>query len=182
MSCPMCHKEHTYSIAEALSGLAATPRRLEKLAKAFTPKRASARPAPGKWSAKEVINHLGDGEIVYGFRYRKILAEPGSPLVAFDQERWADGVGYGKLPLKTSLESFAALRRQNLAILKLQPAEAWNRVGVHPEYGSLTLRQLVTHLVYHDRNHLSQIEGLAARPARKTTKKKKPAARRRGRR
>jgi len=182
MSCPMCHKEHTYSIPEALTGLAATPRRLEKLAKGFTPRRAGARPVPGKWSAKEIINHLGDCEVVYGFRYRKILAEPGAPLAAFDQERWAEGVGYQKLPLKTSLVSFSALRSQNLAILKLQPAEAWDRAGTHPEYGSLSLRQLVTHLVYHDGNHLSQIEGLAAPPARKTTKKKKPVARRRARR
>lgn len=174
MACPICKKEHAYSVPQALSSLALTSKRLARLVATLGPAKARRRPMPDKWSAKEIINHLADGEIVYGFRYRKILAEPGTPLVAFDQDRWADGLLYRELPLKTSLESFAALRNHNLAVLKAQRPEAWDRAGAHPEYGTLSLRQLVLHLVDHDRNHTAQVERLAAaaKPAKKTTRKR----------
>jgi len=47
------------------------------------------RPAPGKWSIKEIICHLADVEVVNGWRYRMILAQSGSNLTAFDQDLWA---------------------------------------------------------------------------------------------
>src|SRR5712692_3513442 len=118
MSCPICQKDHAYSTTEALTRLAATPGRLQRLVTSLSPRKAAARPAPDKWSAKEIVYHLSDCEMVYGFRYRKILAEPETALAAFDQERWADRLRYGALPLKPALNSFTALRGHHLTMLK----------------------------------------------------------------
>ena len=171
MSCPMCHREHSYTVPEAVANMASTPKKLEGLTSSSSPKRVGKRPAPDKWSAKEVISHLADCELVYGLRYRKILAEPGAALVAFDQDAWAKGLNYGGQALKNSLAGFSALRGGHIALFKSLPASAWDQGGQHPEYGTLTLRQLVVHLADHDKNHVAQVERLC--PPSVTAKKSK---------
>jgi DinB superfamily len=161
MACPLCQREHPETVAKALSILASTPRRLERLASTMSPRATAARPMRDKWSAKEILAHLTDGEIVYAFRYRKLVAEPGAQLAAFDEKAWANELLYRKRPLKTLLENFSALRKQNLALLKLLPRSAWSMASPHPEYGALSLRELVVHLAYHDRNHAQQVERIA---------------------
>jgi uncharacterized damage-inducible protein DinB len=178
MVCPICHGDHPDTDSRALAILASTPRRLEKLMSSVSPREAAARPAPGKWSAKEILSHLADTEVVYGFRYRKILAEPGSQLGEFDQEIWAKELHYRKQPLKTIQESFNALRRQNLALIKLMPKSAWSQCASHPEYGTISLREMLVHLATHDRNHAAQIERLTSALGKgtgrtKTARKKK---------
>lgn len=157
MSCPMCNKDHDYTIDAALKRLASTGRRLEKLFSKLSANRAAARPAPGKWSPKEILCHLADCEIVYGLRYRKIVSEPGGALVAFDQEAWARNLRYRRQSLKQALNTFKMMRDGNVRLLKSLPKAAWNKAGKHPHYGALTLRQIVVHMTDHDRNHVAQV-------------------------
>jgi hypothetical protein len=184
MSCPLCKNDHDTSRTEALEELARTSAKLRRLTTGKTPKHVSAAPAPGKWSAKEVICHLADGELVYGMRYRKILAEPGASLVAFDQDAWAEGLRYAGQRLPVVLDSFEALRTHNLAILQGLSEDSWGRSGVHPEYGALTLGDLVIHLAAHDRKHIAQIERILGGPTPKKTSsaRKAPRKSRSGRR
>jgi hypothetical protein len=112
---------------------------------------------------------LSDCELVYGFRYRKILAEPEAALVAFDQNAWAEGLRYREQSLKNVLAGFVALRNSHVALFKSLPEESWDKGGVHPEYGKLTLRQLIYHLADHDRGHAARVESLC--PPRKPPKK-----------
>lgn len=158
MHCPMCQMSHTDSTSQALNTLSSTPRYLSRIASRMSTRQAGAPPAPGKWSVKEIIAHLADCELVYGFRYRKLLSEPRSELAAFDQNAWAEGTSYRARNIKTTLDSFTALRRNNVSILKSLPQAAWARKSAHPEYGELSLRQLVLHLAEHDRKHSAQIE------------------------
>lgn len=176
MPCPICQKDHPYTIPEALSMLAAAPRRLEKLASAMGPNRATRKPAPDKWSAKEIICHLADCELTYGFRYRKIIAEPAPALVPFDQEAWAKNLQYQAQPLKSALATFTALRNGHVSLFRSLPPEIWGKTGQHPEYGALTLGQLLSHLVQHDLNHIAQVERLCPPPAKKA--KPRPRTRR----
>ena len=161
MPCPMCQKKHPYTVEQALTSLADTSRRLQRLAGKLSSKQASARPAPDKWSVKEIICHLADCELVYGMRYRKIVAERMPTLVAFDQDAWAGNLQYKRQPLKGSLATFLALRGGHLAMFKALPKSAWNKKGQHQDYGALSLKQLVVHIADHDRNHVAQVERLA---------------------
>lgn len=171
MPCPICQKEHPYTIPEAVNMLAAAPRRLEKLALAMSPRRAAAKPAPDKWSAKEIVCHLADCEVAYGFRYRKIISEPEPVLAPFDQEAWAKNLQYQVQPLKSALATFSALRNANVSLFRSLPPESWGKTGQHQQYGALTLGQIVTHLVQHDLNHIAQVERLAPPPAKKVASK-----------
>lgn len=179
MSCPICHKQHPRATSELLARLAGVPKRLERLASGLSPRQAAFRPEPGKWSAKEIVCHLADCELVYGFRYRKILSESDAVLVPFDQDAWASSLRYQELPLKSSLSAFAALRHAHVGLFKMLPAEAWEKSGQHPEYGTLTLKELAGHLADHDQNHIVQLENLRseAKPARRKARKSKTGPR-----
>jgi uncharacterized damage-inducible protein DinB len=173
MLCQICREEHPQTTQRALTELSSTPRRLDKLLSRVSARQAASRPIPKKWSIKEIVSHLADCEIIYGFRYRKIIAEPGSDLAAFDQEVWADGLRYRGQNLQLSRDSFTALRRQNVALLKSAPKGSWSEACRHPEYGTVSLRELVVHLAYHDRKHLAQIQRLAGPIAARKRRKKK---------
>src|SRR5271170_934519 len=85
--------------------IASTPARLGELLNALGA-RASQSPAPGKWSAREILCHLADCEIVFAFRLRQTLAEPHHVIQPFDQDIWAQN--YGAYDAQSALAVFAA--------------------------------------------------------------------------
>jgi len=119
-----------------------------------------------------VLSHLADAEIALAFRIRKIAAEPRGVLVAWDQDRWADHGGYRRTPPGEALATFAALRRSNLAYVGRLSAAQKRQHGRHPEYGRLTIPQMLAHWAEHDLNHLDQIRAahrrLAGRRSRRS--------------
>jgi hypothetical protein len=119
----------------------------------------SAPPAPGKWSPAEIICHLADCEIAFGFRLRQTLAENGPTLEPFDQEKWA--ATYGGVPASTALDAFTALRKWNLRLIgSVMPAAA-DRPAFHPERGPLTFQTIVETMAGHNLNHLAQLRKIA---------------------
>ena len=62
------------------------PQALRKLLKGLTEKQLSRRPAPGKWSIKEIVAHLADGEVILGSRYRLVAAHDRPAIAAYDQD------------------------------------------------------------------------------------------------
>ena len=91
--------------------------------------------APGKWSVVEVLQHLADVEMVYGFRGRLVLSEDRPTIVGFDQDRWASLFRYRDVPVEQAMDQLEALRAANLAVWRtLGPAEK-ARIGHHTERG-----------------------------------------------
>lgn len=139
---------------------AATPARLRRAMAGVSRAGLTWRPAPGKWSIREVVCHLADVEVVNGWRYRMILAQSGSPLTAFDQDRWASETNYRRQDPGLALETFTVLRRRHLALIRATPRSAWSRFGIHEERGRTTFRVFVEWMAAHDLNHLAQVAQL----------------------
>lgn len=140
--------------------IAATGERLEVLARAIGPERITAAPAPGKWSAREVLCHLADCEIAFGFRLRQTLAEDQHIVQPFDQEKWA--ATYSAFTAEEALAAFRSLRVWNLALIRASLPKAADKLVTHPERGDMTFLTIVETMAGHDRNHLGQLEILAA--------------------
>jgi uncharacterized damage-inducible protein DinB len=121
--------------------------------------RLQQAPAPGKWSARDIVCHLADTEIAFAFRLRQTLAEEHHVIQPFDQDRFA--AVYGAMDAAVALESFAALRQWNLALLAALPTAASSRPVTHPERGTMTFASIVETMAGHDLNHLSQLEAIA---------------------
>jgi hypothetical protein len=148
---------------------AASAKKLQRLLKGVPAAKLRQRPAPDKWSVAEILAHLADSEIVTSFRLRQILATPGTPIPAYDQDAWAKACRYEKRDARTSLETFRTLREANLALLKSLAAEQWKHHGIHSGRGPETVERLVTLIAGHDLNHTQQIERILA-PAKKAKK------------
>src|SRR5215469_13411141 len=65
---------------------------------------------PGKWSVRFILHHLADAETVLFDRIRRVLSEPRQVLWAFDQDGWARGLDYSRLPLDLSRRIYDAVR------------------------------------------------------------------------
>jgi hypothetical protein len=118
--------------------------------------------APGKWSANEVLQHLADSELVFGWRIRLVLAQDRPPVTGYDQDRWAARLHYSEGDPVEAIERFGVLRRANLRLLERASEADLQRVGVHAERGEETLEHLINLYAGHDLLHLRQLERIAA--------------------
>jgi hypothetical protein len=141
---------------------AATPKKLGRLIGRASAAKLRKRPAPGKWSAVEIVTHLADCEFVVGWRMRQILGAPGTPIQPFDQNDWAAAGHYEKRDARKSLEQFRAAREANLVLLKSLTPEQWKQHGMHAERGVETVEHIVRMMAGHDLNHLGQVERIVA--------------------
>jgi uncharacterized damage-inducible protein DinB len=139
--------------------IASTAARLRELYDALGPARADQRPAPGKWSVREILCHLAECEIVFAFRLRQTLAEPHHVIQPFDQDIWA--ANHTAYDAQSALAVFAAVRDFNVKLLASLPPEALSKPATHPERGTMTLETIVETMGGHDLNHLAQIEKIA---------------------
>ena len=113
--------------------------------------------APDKWSVKDVIGHLLDSEVVYGYRMRFVLAQPENEIAGYDQELWANRLRYREAPLEPALDAIAALRHWNLTWIRGLSDEEKARWGMHSERGKESVGHLIKLLAGHDLAHRTQI-------------------------
>ena len=140
-----------------------TPRRLAQLVDAIGPDRLETPPAPGKWSARDIVSHLADAEIVFSFRLKQTLAEDHHVIQPFDQDLWAKS--YPDCDAQLALAALSAVRAWNVVLIKsVKPADLQKPV-THPERGTMTFQTIVETMAGHDRNHIQQLEAIAAKAA-----------------
>lgn len=135
--------------------MATGPERLAEMVGRLTPEQVEARPAPGKWNVREVVAHLADCEIAFGFRLRQGLA--GVSIQPFEQDDWAKM--YGVYTLEAGMATYTALRAWNVAFIERLTADERKLKVVHPERGEMELWTIVETMAGHDRHHLKALEG-----------------------
>jgi hypothetical protein len=114
--------------------------------------------APGKWSPRQILAHVADGELVGADRFRRVIAEENPTLMVYDQDAWARNLDYSRRKPKQSLEAFRRLRAENYELLKELPETAFERTGQHSERGPLTLLQLLEMYAHHVESHARQLQ------------------------
>ncbi len=156
-------KQYTARVTGYLEGrkptsvLASSPRTAARLVEGVSRRRLAKRPLPDKWSVTEILAHLADTEMVYGFRLRLILGKNGTPIQGFDQDAWARYFDYPQEDPARSLEAWRICRERTLRLLERVPAKLWKNWGMHSERGKETVRRVVELMAGHDLNHLRQI-------------------------
>ena len=120
--------------------------------------------AAGKWSVNEVVQHLADSELVFGWRIRLVLAHDRPTITGYDQDRWAERLRYAEGNPHDAIERFAVLRRSNVKLLERASAADLQRIGVHAERGEETLAHIIRLYAGHDLLHVRQIERIRKLP------------------
>ncbi|HEU4830118.1 MAG TPA: DinB family protein [Gemmatimonadales bacterium] len=154
--------------AAGLPILERTPHVLRAMLGGLPPDWTEATEGPGTWSPYVVVGHLIHGERTDWVPRARIILEQGphrrfAPYDRLAQLRESRGKSMGQL-----LDEFSALREENLATLvgwELTETQLALR-GVHPDFGDVTLRQLLATWVAHDLGHLAQVARVMAKQYR----------------
>ena len=144
--------------ADPLEVLETTPSWCENATRGLTEEQLRRPEAPGKWSVVEILQHLADSELVWGYRLRKVLAEDRPELTGFDQDLWARRLKYALFSRERSLATFRILREGHLALLAGASETDLDRIGVHSERGEESVRHTMKLYAGHDLVHRNQIE------------------------
>jgi hypothetical protein len=136
------YKDGVAKVTEALAG--ATDAELD------------ARPAPDKWTAREIVHHLADSEMTSAIRLRRLIAEDKPVIVGYDQEEFTRRLHYDR-PIEASMRAFAAARDTTGELLDRLSEAEWAREGTHSESGHYTVAMWLEIYAKHAHGHADQI-------------------------
>lgn len=148
---------------QTLAKLEETPKVLASLLRGVPDEVLRRKPAPEKWSMLEIACHLRDVEQLFVERYAKMANHDRPALRMFNQDALAATLKYNQDDPAAVLRDFRGFRQETLALLSALAHQSWQRVGLHPKRGELTLAAQVGHHVDHDASHLNQIRTLRER-------------------
>ena len=115
-----------------------------------------ARPAPDKWTAREIVHHLADSEMTSAIRMRNLIATDNVAIAGYDQEVFARRLHYDR-PIAASLAAFKAARETTAEILDRLNEDDWKREGTHPEHGRYGMDTWLGIYSVHAHDHANQI-------------------------
>jgi len=122
----------------------------------ITPEELDAKPAPGKWSARQIIHHLADSEMTAAVRFRLLLAEDRPAIKGYDQDVFADRLHYERSH-EASLELFRAARASTAELMGCLSESDWLREGTHSEVGRFGMDTWLRTYAPHAHRHADQI-------------------------
>ena len=93
----------------------------------------------GCWSIHEHIIHITDSEANSYIRCRRLIAEQGEPLMAYDENQWASELNYHGQSIEDALALFKWLRHKSYTLIKSLSGRVWAHSSFHPENGETTL-------------------------------------------
>lgn len=115
-----------------------------------------ARPAPNKWTAREIVHHLADSEMQSAFRLRHMLAAERPTIAAYDEKEFAKKLHYER-PIASSLAAFKAARESTAELLDRLAESDWSRQGHHPEHETYGVEKWMQIYAAHAHDHADQI-------------------------
>lgn len=128
------------------------------------------KPAPEKWSVHEIIIHIADSEANSYVRCRRFIAEPGSGVYGYDENKWADKLYYHDQSTDEALELFKWLRKMTYDLIQTVDEDTWKTAMVqHSENGLMSfddwLRTYEEHVPIHIRQMKRNLEAWKTRNA-----------------
>ena len=157
-----------FELRDAVPVLERTPNVLDALLRDMPDAWTSGNEGPGTWSPREVVAHMIGGEETDWMARLRIILRPGEDRRFTPFDRVGPIESRRATPLHDLLAEFRRLRERNLAELRALnlTAEQLQLNGEHPEFGAVTLEQLLSTWVAHDLGHLTQITRTMARQYR----------------
>ena len=113
------------------------------------------------WPAAFVIHHMADADIHFASRYLHIIEGAKPTFQMFDEDIYPDRLDYAGRSAVSSLATFEGIHEGIEDILANLPDEAWERTGIHPERGELTLLQVLEGACGHLEAHVAQLSDIA---------------------
>jgi hypothetical protein len=118
--------------------------------------RAEYRYLPEKWSIKEVLGHVIDGERIFGYRALRIARGDRTPLASFDHDEFVRRGEFDRRSLASLIEDYSHVRASSISLFASFTAEAWLRRGTASEK-EISVRALARVIAGHEAHHFQVI-------------------------
>lgn len=112
------------------------------------------RYAPGKWSVKEVVNHLTDTERIFAYRAMRVARNDQTPLAPFDENPYVVAAEGDSVEWNALLAEFELVRNSSIQLLKNFPGAAWTRMGTAGG-AAISVRAMVLLMYGHVAHHVA---------------------------
>ncbi len=138
---------------DIVAALDAQSHETTRLLQGVSEQQASYRYAPDKWSVKQLLGHVIDGERIFAYRALCIARGETTPLPGFEQEPYVVNGAFDERPIADLVDELATVRRANVIMLRALSEEAWRRIGTASD-NSISTRALAFIMLGHERHHL----------------------------
>ncbi|MEP7288269.1 MAG: DinB family protein [Chloroflexota bacterium] len=118
----------------------------------------SFRPTPDRWTIHEIVVHIADSEANGYIRLRKLIAEPGTQVAAYDEPKWASALHYSDQNPEDALALFKLLRQTSYQLVQSLPESTWAHTVEHSEAGTITLDDWLDTYADHIMAHIRQMQ------------------------
>jgi hypothetical protein len=111
------------------------------------------------WTPRQIVHHMADSESQSAARLRRILAQPGTQILGYDENAWSEcaALGYRTLPIENSLALYKASRASSLEILGNIVESDLEKFAIHSERGNFTLEDWLRVYSNHPVDHANQL-------------------------
>ncbi len=130
---------------------------LTEALKQFPKEMWTFKPSPDRWSIHEIIIHIADSEANAYVKCRKLIAEPGTAVVAYDQDKWSAAFRYQEQSTEDALELFRMLRLASYKLIKSLPEPVWSSSAGPMESETVTLGDWLRVYEEHIPSHINQM-------------------------
>ncbi|MEJ7848320.1 MAG: DinB family protein [Pyrinomonadaceae bacterium] len=139
---------------DILAALTSQIGEFEQLADSVQEEKGAFSYADGKWTVKELLGHLNDGERIFAYRALRIARGDQTPLAGFEQDDYIATGRFNSRSVADLIEEFVLLRRSNLKLFEhLEDAE-WLRIGTASD-NPISVRAAAYIMAGHVRHHLN---------------------------
>jgi hypothetical protein len=142
------------AVTDPIEALEVQLHELLDLLKPLTEAQQSHRYADGKWSIKEVVNHMTDGERIFSYRAMRVARNDRTPMPSFDENAYIAASEADRLEWSALLNEFELVRRSTIQMLRNFPEAAWMRIGVASS-APISVRAMVLVMYGHVAHHLT---------------------------
>jgi len=140
--------------ADILSALENQQFELLDIFKEITEEKGAYVYAEGKWTIKELVGHLSDGEKIFGYRALRVARADKTPMEGFEQDGYIENSNFNNIKLSDLIAELLYLRKANVIFFQNLSDEAWKRTGTASN-AEISVRALAYIMVGHLRHHLN---------------------------
>lgn len=151
---------HYVSLVQDADVVSAMQKQLDNLTNLFsqaTDEQGVYTYESGKWTIKELLGHLIDGERVFAYRAFRFSRADETPLPGFDQDPYIENANYNSINIADLLAEFSLLRQSNILFFKNLTDEMWDRTGIASD-NPITVRAIAFIIAGHVEHHVKVLK------------------------
>jgi hypothetical protein len=142
---------------DILKVLAVQKRGIKEFFDGLTEEQGSLRYSPEKWSVKDILGHLLEGERVFAFRALFFARKGEAQLPGYGQDDWVKEAGFNSVPLKMLAEEFDITRETTLLLFRRFNELSWLNMGVSNNF-NISVRTIAYVMAGHASHHINVIK------------------------